>query len=319
MNKTFFPHFILILSASGLILSVPGPRNAAAEQESASKNHKLASQASAPLYALPATIAQVNGVPITAQDFWSRLMREGGMRVLNAMIDDALIEQEGARIFSKGKSAAIESEVDKVLLDFTKQFGNEEGFQAQLKNLGMTPQQFKSGIRRDIYKRKLMEDSIKITASEIERYYEKNSEALAEPEKILLKHILVATEEEAKSFLLALSVGANFKLLAERKSLDAATKNHGGTLGWFARGELPPAIEQKAFGLPPGETDIVATPMGFHIIRVSEKSLEKAAVLDKKTRDRIEQILRQNKMKTIYPAFIEKLRAKSKITVYTQP
>ncbi len=317
MSNTTNLHFKFAVSIAAILQSVC-PLTA---EQSSSKNYKLAGQAAAPtpVFALPATIADVNGTPIPAQAFWVRLMNEGGRQVLSSMVDDILIDQEGRNTFSKGQLGDIEAEGQKILADFKNQFQDEKTFQAQLQNSGVSLEDVKTKIRRDIFKQRLMKDRIKVAQSDINQYFEKNKAVLAEPEKVHLRHILVASEKEAKDFLFALSVGANFELLAKEKSLDSATKDRGGDLGIFPRGMLLPAIEAKAFSLPVGVCDIVQSPMGFHIIKVTDKVAAKEASIDKKTRDMIEKNVRQTKFNQAYPAYVQKLREKSKIAVHLEP
>jgi len=65
--------------------------------------------------------------------------------------------------------------------------------------------------------------------------------------------------------------GADFAALAKKHSDHAASSEKGGDLGLFARGTMPPRFEQIAFGLKPGQvSDVVETPLGFHIILRTE-------------------------------------------------
>ncbi len=290
-------------------------------EQSASKSFVLTSQAAAarPAFTLPPSIAKINEAVIPTHEFWFRLMNESGSKLLAEMVDEILIDQEGSKVFSRGRASEVDREVSKKIADIKKQFPDETSFLTQLRGAGLTLELLKLKVRRDIYKQKLLEDAVRVSPSEIESYFKSNKTSLATPERIHLKHILVATEREANDFLLALSIGASFDLLAKEKSLDAATKDRGGDLGVFSRGMLIPALENQAFSLETGGMGIVQTQMGFHIIKAVEKIRAKEAVLDKKNRDLIEQSLRQIKMNQAYPEFVQKLRKKSKISINLEP
>jgi parvulin-like peptidyl-prolyl isomerase len=49
----------------------------------------------------------------------------------------------------------------------------------------------------------------------------------------------------------------------------------GGDLGWFPQGYLlQPAVDQAAYSLQPGEfSEIIETPIGFHIVMVVERGV----------------------------------------------
>ena len=54
-------------------------------------------------------------------------------------------------------------------------------------------------------------------------------------------------------------MAADFAQLAQQSSTDAATKDKGGDLGWFAKGGLSDkALEDAAFALQPGQlSDVI--------------------------------------------------------------
>jgi peptidyl-prolyl cis-trans isomerase C len=65
--------------------------------------------------------------------------------------------------------------------------------------------------------------------------------------------------------------GADFAKLAETESDDISTKDNGGDLGFFKRGQLPPSIEEAAFALKVGEiSQPVKTSLGYALIKLEE-------------------------------------------------
>ena len=71
-------------------------------------------------------------------------------------------------------------------------------------------------------------------------------------EQVTAAHILVATEEEAKTIIASLAGGADFAELAKSKSTGPSGPN-GGSLGKFGRGQMVPAFENAAFALKDGK------------------------------------------------------------------
>jgi len=84
-------------------------------------------------------------------------------------------------------------------------------------------------------------------------------------EQVHIQQILLYNEDTAQSFLLQLNGGADFDSLAF--DADPLTS---GDLGWVPRGYLlDPTMEETAFQLNVGGySDVIATDVGFHILKI---------------------------------------------------
>ena len=84
-------------------------------------------------------------------------------------------------------------------------------------------------------------------------------------------HILVDDENQAWALKSRIVEGESFEKLAQQYS-KCPSKDKGGDLGYFNRGQMVPEFENAAFSTPIGEvSDPVKTRYGWHLIKVTRK------------------------------------------------
>jgi peptidyl-prolyl cis-trans isomerase C len=133
----------------------------------------------------------------------------------------------------------------------------------------------------------------RVTDDKLEAAYQ---EYLAEnpPERQLkARHILVATEEEAKDVIAALDGGADFAELAKDRSTGPSGAS-GGELPPFKAGEMVPAFSDAAFAMEVGthSKEPVETQFGFHVIKLEDSTLSEPPAkseLESQLRDQLAQ------------------------------
>lgn len=112
---------------------------------------------------------------------------------------------------------------------------------------------------------------VAVTEEQIRQYYEEHTADFVEPEQVHAQQIVVKGLDEAKRVQQQLWQGKKFSDLARRYSLSPDARV-GGDLGFFARGNMPPAFDEVVFKLNAGGTsEVVSTEYGFHLFRVIEK------------------------------------------------
>jgi peptidyl-prolyl cis-trans isomerase C len=108
------------------------------------------------------------------------------------------------------------------------------------------------------------------TDAAIKATYDEAAKAQKPETEIHAQHILVATEDEAKTVWKRLKGGEEFATLAKELSKD--TGSEGGDLGWFTKDRMVPEFADAAFKLEVGQvSDPVKSPFGWHIIEILDK------------------------------------------------
>jgi len=159
-----------------------------------------------------------------------------------------------------------------------------------------------------------VEDKTVVTNKEIDDYYVVNKGKFTTPETLRASHILVRTESEADAILVELSNGRNFEDLARARSIDP-TSEIGGDIGYFARNQLVPEIEDICFKMKPGDiSGVVKTRFGYHIIKLTERTAPRMKELSE-VRDTIEESLERVKKKMRFNDFVTRLKEQSSITI----
>ncbi len=141
------------------------------------------------------------------------------------------------------------------------------------------------------------EKDIRPEEEEIEEYYQKQKEDYRIPEKIRVRHILIKgkeARERIKEVSKRLKRGEGFEKLAKELS-QCPSKEKGGDLGFFKRGDMVEEFERVAFGL---KEDQISRPVrsrfGYHIIKLEEKRESHIPPLEE-VRERIKRTLKEEK------------------------
>ncbi len=256
-------------------------------------------------------VAVVNGEEITKDEFVQRLSSLTSKPVLEQMIIEILVEQKAKEQKVKVETEEIDAKIDEV----KGRFPSEEGFVQFAEQSGRTIEGLRQQFESQILIEKLVLKESVATEEEIKDYFEKNKDKFDKPDQVRASHILVETEEEAKEILRQLRVGADFAELAQENSIDPATKDKGGDIGFFSRGKMTPAFEEAAFALEIGGiSDVVKTPYGYHIIRLEEKKPAQKATFEL-VREEINKTLTQQKAWTKRSTFLEDLKKEAKIEI----
>ncbi len=128
-------------------------------------------------------------------------------------------------------------------------------FYNNLKSINVTDADIKKMLRDQLLRQKLMQAFA--------------NEVPISQDMVWARQILVADEATANTVETRLKNGEDFGKIAKELSIDTASKDSGGDLGWFTKGTMVTEFETAAWALKVGEiSQPVKSSLGYHIIQV---------------------------------------------------
>jgi peptidyl-prolyl cis-trans isomerase C len=147
-----------------------------------------------------------------------------------------------------------------------------------------------------------------VSEADIKAEYERFSKLQANEKEYHVRHILLATEDEAKAVITKLKGGAKFEELA-KTSKDTGSAANGGDLDWASPSAFPPEFAAGFTKLQKGAiTDTpVKTGAGFHVIKVDDTRAVKVPAFDE-IKGQIAESLTQTKLAAYQEEMVKKAK-----------
>jgi len=243
--------------------------------------------------------------------------------LLRNMITETLLVQRAEVLLDLDK-------VRKNLLDdFKKQqkIQSDEELDQLLKEQNMTRQELLDTLMRMSIPHEIINYEVRrkisVSDKEIQAYYDEHRQDFVKPERVVFREIVFLYEEanrdevraRAESTRRELDAGKDFGELAGEVS-EVSSKERGGLVGPFTKGELRPEIESQVFALKPGElAGPIDTGRAFHIIRLETKEGEQVTPLPD-AKDMITDKIRDSRFKQALATYLETLWKENYIYVY---
>ena len=254
------------------------------------------------------TLVTVNGKAITQQDVDTELMNatQGRFNQVPADRQAAFRQQVLQQLIGK-----------ELIFDDAKKSGiiKSKEYKTEYKKL---EQRMKKELAIQVWQKKLL-DGIKISTKELKDYYNKNKEEFNEKESVHARHILVKTKAEAEKIISQLRSLSGEKL--KKKFIELAKKDStgpsgpkGGDLGYFSKGQMVPAFNEKVFSMKKGSVTLkpVKTQFGYHVIYVEDKKPAMTRSFNE-VKAFIEQRLKMEKFKAEMKKKMDELQKKASI------
>ena len=155
--------------------------------------------------------------------------------------------------------------------------------------------------------------AVSVSEAEAKEYYENNKNEFKTAETVNASHILVDSEEKAIAIYEEIASGKKTFEDAAKEYSSCPSKNAGGSLGDFERGQMVPEFDSAVFEMAEGDvtSSPVKTQFGYHLIKLNAKNPEKemsyeeikdelkAGLLNEKRRKAYESKI--NQLKIMYP------------------
>jgi foldase protein PrsA len=125
-------------------------------------------------------------------------------------------------------------------------------------------------------------EAVDVTGEEMENYYEEHK---TEYEEATAKHILISSAEgdsqedkdnakaKADDILVRIRKGEDFAELAKEYSEDPGSKDNGGEYTFRRNGQMVKEFEDWTFSNNAGDTGLVKTYFGYHVMKLESKRL----------------------------------------------
>jgi parvulin-like peptidyl-prolyl isomerase len=247
--------------------------------------------------------------------------------VLGSMINNMLINQEASKL----GIVVDEKDVDQALTNMLKEKKiSMDRFREILSERGVTMDDYKKEMRTQIVRMRVVGKEIRskigVSNEEIGEYYAKHRGEYEGKESVRILQILIIVPEDtvdekrdilrknAEGILERLKQGESFAELAMKYSQGPAAQA-GGDLGFIEKGVMFPTVDKAAFQLKVNEiSDVIASPVGFHIIKIADKRGAGVKPLED-VRDEIKESITNEKAQKKFEEWIEERRKKSLIEV----
>lgn len=155
--------------------------------------------------------------------------------------------------------------------------------------------------------RKILAEVV-VSEEELEAFYNDNPKSFEREPGIRARHILMPSLEIAEGVATEIRGGRDFADAALAFSM-CPSKEQGGDLGTFGKGQMVPEFETAAFDLEIGVlSDPVETQFGFHLIEVLEKEMVGKRSLDE-VRLELHRELTMRKQSQHYMKHVEALKS----------
>ena len=247
------------------------------------------------------TLATVNKQEITVED-------------VNSFLKATNQDKSYKELDSKAQNLALHQTIEKTLLI---QEAKKERIDSS-KEYKDTLEEFQKSLLVEFFMKSEF-SKIKVPKNEVENYYNSHLYEFKQDKKLKARHILVEDLKQALDIIKKLEASKNkeitFVELASKNSIDGS-RDSGGDIGWFAKGDMIDEFWDATLKLKPKEftKEPVKSMFGYHIIFLDEIQ-EPLTIKLEQVYSNIENQIRMDKFQTIIDEKIKNIKKDAQITI----
>lgn len=256
---------------------------------------------------------------------------------------ELVLEEMEAKLKKAGKAAVMDDIrdfagklADRKLRDFKTRTKakTDDDFRAALAVMGLTPGVVKRQIERQVMADEYVRNSLKergktVSLGDVRRYYDDHPDEFARPEAVAWQHIFVsaarfptpeAARQHAEKVRAEAVAGADFVALCKAHDHGLASNQRAMGVG-VKRGEIQPAeLEPVVLATPlNGVGPVVATPTGYHVVRVAAKQEAGVLPFTVQVQDDVREKLMRKMQETEYKRIVGELWQRGVVRFITNP
>jgi parvulin-like peptidyl-prolyl isomerase len=262
-------------------------------------------------------VAAVNGEEIHRQELAQECLAQYGKEVLETVMNKYLILTYCDRVGIKVSKAEVDEEIGRLAQKFS--IPVDQWLNMLKTERGIKPEQYASDIIwPTLALRKLAAGRINPTEEEIDDAYETQFGVAVKARLIVVED--AAKAKEVYQAAVKAPTADNFGLLARKYSVDPTSASLNGIIQPIRQHMGDPKIEQMAFKMKEGDISPPIEVNGQYAIIRCEGKTEASNYKKNEVRDRLEEFVRERKLRNAAGDVFAKLQKESQVVnVYNDP
>jgi parvulin-like peptidyl-prolyl isomerase len=254
-------------------------------------------------------------------------LRQARKEVLDLMIEEKLLQRVASRFGIKIEEADVDKTLERIRVEG---FKSDEAMKKDLAAHGFTLEGYRHFLTVQIRRARIIEAIIKPDVSmaedKLREYYQSHAANYISPEVRVSQIVIqVPAEATAKDWQTAKSKmervlqeikkGAAFEKVAALYSDDAVSASSGGDLGFFAKGEMVPMLEEVVFNLDVGKmSGVIQSTQGLHLLKVTDRKPGSIPPYEE-AKPRVMADYYQEQVTKLYAKWLQDLKARSNVEI----